>query len=116
MNISTPTALGFYQTSSNSTHPSSSEAINSKDAPAVIESTANDLSLWRTILNIHGKEILECATNQFLDLAMVLRLETISARDLVHLLAKAGRLGYRETDVIEDDAGDPLVHEVHEGS
>ena len=46
---------------------------------------------------------------------MALRLETISARDLVHLLAKAGRLGYKETDVVEDDAGDPLVHEVYEG-
>ncbi|KIM92760.1 hypothetical protein OIDMADRAFT_149972 [Oidiodendron maius Zn] len=74
-------ALGSYQTSSNSTYPSSSEAINSKDAPAVIESA----------------------------------LETISASDLVHLLAKAGRLGYRETDVVEDDAGDPLVHEVYKG-
>ena len=116
MNISKPTALSSYESSCGLTRPSSSDAVTSKDAPAVIESAANDLSLWRTILNTHGKEILECASNQFLDLAMALRLETISARDLVHLLAKARRLGYREMDVVEDDAGDLLVHEVHEGS
>jgi hypothetical protein len=50
----------------------------------------------------HGKEILECVSEPFLDLATALRLETINARDLVSLLAKAGRLGYRDTNIIED--------------
>ena len=52
---------------------------------------------------------------QFLDLAVATWLETISARELVHLLVKAGRLGYRETDVVENDADGPLVHDAHEG-
>jgi hypothetical protein len=46
---------------------------------------------------------------------MTLWLKTISVRDPVSLLAKAGRLGYRETDIVEGDAADPPVHEADDG-
>jgi hypothetical protein len=54
-------------------------------------------------------------SDQFLDLATAQRLETINVRDLVNLLARSGRLGYKEMDVVENDAVYPLVHEAHEG-
>ena len=38
--------------------------------------------LVRTILEAYGKEILESASEQFLDLALEMRLQTISAREL----------------------------------
>jgi hypothetical protein len=90
-------------------------APSSHETPAPKGTAANGPSLWRTILDTHGREILECASDQFLDLAIALRLETISARDLVELLAKAGRLGYMETDIIESDAVDPLAREADKG-
>ena len=51
-----------------------------------------------------------------LELAIVLRLETINVRDLVILLATTRRLGYGKTGVVDDDAVHPLVHEAHEGA
>lgn len=44
----------------------------------------------------------------FLDLAVGQRLKTISAIDLVNLLAKAKRLGYEETDIIDDEGVRPV--------
>ena len=49
----------------------------------------------RAILESYGKEILESASEQFLDLAVEVRLQTISARELVKLLAKANSLGIK---------------------
>lgn len=63
----------------------------------------------RAILEAYGKEILESASEQFLDLALEVRLQTISARELVRLLAKANRLGYQETDTVDDENGAPPV-------
>ena len=37
-------------------------------------------------------------SDRFLDLTIVLRLETINTRDLISLLAKLGRLVDKETD------------------
>ncbi|KAG9242066.1 hypothetical protein BJ878DRAFT_517375 [Calycina marina] len=65
--------------------------------------------LVRTILKVYGKEILESASEQFLDLALEVRLQTISARELGKLLAKANRLGYQETDIIVSENGAPPV-------
>jgi hypothetical protein len=109
--MNTPTALRFIDTSSSSTHPSSSDTTIPKDTAPPIGSAANGPSLWRSIIDTHGKEILECASDQFLDLATALRLETINARDLVDLLAKAGRPRYIETDIVEGNAGERLDHE-----
>ena len=53
----------------------------------------------------HSVEILDVATDEFLDLALQRRLETIDANKLVDFLAKAGRLGFDEMDVF-NDAGD----------
>jgi hypothetical protein len=69
------------------------------------------VSLWRTILDAHGRQILEYASDQFLDLAMARRLETIKAGDLVSMLAKADRLGHSEVDVVDDDETVRPVHE-----
>ena len=59
--------------------------------------------LWRTILDAHGREILDCASDQFLDLALSRRLKTIKARELVCLLVRAERLRYSEIDVVNYD-------------
>jgi hypothetical protein len=63
----------------------------------------------RSILESYGKEILESASEQFLDLAVEVRLQTISARELVKLLAKANRLRYKETDTVDDENSASLV-------
>jgi hypothetical protein len=107
MNISKPTALGFYESSPSLTHPSSIDTTGSaEDSPC----------LWRTILDTHATGILSRASDRFLDLAMALRLERINARDLVSLLAKSGRLVDKETDTIELDAVDTLVDEEHDST
>lgn len=95
-------------------------ALNSVDSPssanpsraAVFKGAASsteraeDLSLWRQILDTHGSQILSYASSEFLDLAVALRLQTIRSRDLVNVLAKAGRLGFSEKDVISDSETD----------
>ena len=91
-------------TSSSSTWPHPpSDAIISKDAASSIGNVSNDPSLGRSILEAYGKEIFEFASDRFLDLAILLRLKTINAGDLVNLLAKAERLRYSKTDVIRDE-------------
>lgn len=72
--------------------------------------------LWRSILDTHSKEILQCASDQFLDLAAKLRLERINARDLVRLPAKAGELGSKGTNIVENNALDCLPHEANEST
>lgn len=59
----------------------------------------------RAILEAYGKEILESASEQFLNLALEARLQTINVRELVKLLAKANRLGYQETDTVDNENG-----------
>ena len=92
---------------------SSSDIVISQDATPSIGKAWNDSSLVRSILAAFGKEILEFASDQFLDLGLELRLKTVSARDLVIPLAKAQRLRYSKTDVIDDEKP---VHQAHEGS
>lgn len=81
-------------------NPSFSDAITPKDTAPPIGNAASGAYLWRSTLDSYNREILECARCQFLDLDKALRLDTINARDPVNLLAKAERLGHRETDVI----------------
>lgn len=58
------------------------------------------------ILENSQERILEVASEHykdFLDQAMAIRLESISAKDLVAVLARARRLGYDEMDLVEAD-------------
>jgi hypothetical protein len=68
----------------------------------LIKKAATGLSFVRVILETYNKDILKSVSDQFLDLVIKLRLKTISVRDLVNLLAKAKRLDYSETDVINN--------------
>ena len=83
---------------------SSQETSNAVTAPSIGKAATGSL-LVSAILETYGKEILESASEQFLDLALEVRLQTISARELVKLLAKANRLGYQETDIVDDENG-----------
>ncbi|KAH7379008.1 hypothetical protein BKA64DRAFT_687098 [Cadophora sp. MPI-SDFR-AT-0126] len=87
---------------------SSQATSNAVTAPS-IGKAATGSPLVRTILEAYGKEILESASEQFLDLAIEVRLQTISARELGKLLAKANRLGDQETDTVDDKNGTPPV-------
>ncbi|KAI1208711.1 uncharacterized protein F4807DRAFT_429069 [Annulohypoxylon truncatum] len=51
-------------------------------------------------------EILEKASDYFLDCALERRLKTIDARSLINALARAERLGYENSDIIEDHKKD----------
>ncbi|KFY09710.1 hypothetical protein V492_05373, partial [Pseudogymnoascus sp. VKM F-4246] len=65
----------------------------------------SDHVMTRVLEDEQGR-ILEVASEhykKFLDRAMAMRLETISAKDLVAVLAKAKRLGYDEMDLVEAD-------------
>jgi hypothetical protein len=88
--------------------PSSQAKSDAVTAPSIGKATTSSL-LVRAILEAYGKEILESASEQFLDLALEVRLQTISARELVKLLAKANRLGYQETDTVDDENGAPPI-------
>jgi len=81
---------------------SSSHATSDAVTAPSIGKAATGSPLVRAILESYGKEILESASEQFLDLAIEVRLQT---RELVKLLAKAKRLGYQETDIIDDEEG-----------
>ncbi|KAG4414295.1 hypothetical protein IFR04_012591 [Cadophora malorum] len=85
-------------------HSSSNATSDAVTAPS-IGKAATGSPLVRAILESYGKEILESASEQFLDLAVEVRLQTISARQLVKLLANANRLGYQETDIVDDENG-----------
>ncbi|KIN03078.1 hypothetical protein OIDMADRAFT_27538 [Oidiodendron maius Zn] len=83
---------------------SSQETSNTVTAPSIGKAATGSL-LVRAIMETYGKEILESASEQFLDLALEVRLQTISTSELVKLLAKANRLGYQETDAVDDENG-----------
>jgi hypothetical protein len=102
MDIAMPSALN--PVNSPTSANLSRAAVFKGAAPSI--GRAEDLSLWRQILDTHGSQILGYASNEFLDLAIARRLETIEPRDLVNLLAKAGRIGYSETDIITDNETD----------
>ena len=67
--------------------PPPPDTIISKDASPSIEKATTGSPLVRAIL--------ESASDQFLDLAVGVRLQTIGAKELVKLLAKTKRLGIR---------------------
>lgn len=48
-------------------------------------------------------EICSKASSTFLDKALARRLESIDARQLINALARAGRLGYDEGDIVEQN-------------
>ena len=106
MIITKPACPNHIDTTSTLIHSLSNDTIVPKGAVPPVGTAAKGLSLWRSILDTHGEGILQCASDQFLDLATALRLESINTRDLVGLLAKAGRLGYGSTSIIEDNAVD----------
>lgn len=54
-------------------------------------------------IDIVAQIILDRASDNFLDKALVKRLHTIEARPLVNALANAGRLGYEPSDVVENN-------------
>ncbi|KAI0851529.1 hypothetical protein F5Y00DRAFT_230009 [Daldinia vernicosa] len=56
-------------------------------------------------LNELVNEILEKASDYFLDQALEKRLRTIDARSLINALARAERLGYENSDVLDDQKG-----------
>ena len=99
MNISIPSAKSPFDSSSSMNTPS---LVISQGNASSMKRAEDGLSLGRTILDIYSRRILDCASNQFLDLAIVQCLKTIDTRDLISLLAKAKRLGYSETDVVDD--------------
>ena len=65
-------------------------------------------------LGAHGRQILDCASSQFLDLATARRLETIDERYLVSLLAKAEGLGYSGTDAVGHDETVHAIQDAHD--
>jgi hypothetical protein len=104
MYIATPAAQSSVDHSSTSTlSHSSSDAVISEDAVPSIGKASNGSSLVHSILQAYSKEILEYASDQFLDLAVAIRLKTIGARELVGLLAEA------EADIIDDEDYDDQV-------
>jgi hypothetical protein len=66
-----------------------SDTVTLKGASLSIGKAATGSPLVRAILESYGREILESASDEFLDLAVGVRLQTIDARELVKLLAKA---------------------------
>jgi hypothetical protein len=115
--IATPAAQSSVDNSSSSTWPRPPpDAIISKDTAPSIGKAATGSPLVRSILNAYSKEILKSASDQFLNLAVRVRLQTISARELVKLLAKAKRLGYQKTDIIDDEDGVRPVQKANTGS
>jgi len=115
--IATPAVQSSVDNSSSSTWPClPPNAIISKDTAPSIGKAATSSPLVRSILDAYSKEILKSASDQFLDLAVGVRLQTIGAKGLVKLLAKAKRLGYQETDIIDDEEGVCPVQEANAGS
>ncbi|KAI1661520.1 hypothetical protein F4813DRAFT_347908 [Daldinia decipiens] len=56
-------------------------------------------------LNELANDVLEKASDYFLDQALEKRLRTIDARSLINALARAERLGYENSDVLDDRKG-----------
>lgn len=86
---------------------------------AILKNAKEKDKIFRDILKDRAEDILLLANDEFLDKAMEIRLKTISAPDLVAILARSQRLGYDEDDVVgEDEAVEPasavsapIVHE-----
>jgi hypothetical protein len=57
----------------------------------------------RKALDEQAEKLLTAASDEFLDRALVKRLKTIDAGVLVKMLAKAGRLGFSDNDMVDTD-------------
>jgi hypothetical protein len=112
MSLSKPTSQTSVDISSSLTPPSLIENLIPRAAASPVGSIADESSLWRSILDTYGREILECASRQFLDHATALRLETINTGDLNSLLAKAGRLRHNVIYIAE---GNDMAGQTHKG-
>lgn len=115
MSISKLTTQSSVEISSSLTPPSSINSNTPEETALRTRNTTDGLSLWYSILDAYSKEILDCASNQFLDLVIARRLDTISTRDLVCLLLKARRLGYKGADVAKGKRLGPLPYRADEG-
>jgi hypothetical protein len=91
---STPISIIISSAQSSIVPHSSSYATGDAITAPSIGKAATGSPLVRAILESYGKEILESASEQFLDLAIEVRLQIIGASELVKLLAKANRLGH----------------------
>ncbi|OTB18499.1 hypothetical protein K445DRAFT_20057 [Daldinia sp. EC12] len=81
-------------------------SIKDFGAKMVSESKHEILSHISTAdLNELASEILEKASDYFLDMALEKRLRTIDARSLINALARAERLGYENSDILDDRQG-----------
>ncbi|KAI0889859.1 uncharacterized protein GGS22DRAFT_149314 [Annulohypoxylon maeteangense] len=82
-------------------------SIKDFGAKMVTESKHEIISHFMTPdLDELADEILQKASDYFLDCALERRLKTIDARSLINALARAERLGYENSDVIEDHKED----------
>ncbi|KAI1470185.1 uncharacterized protein F4812DRAFT_457577 [Daldinia caldariorum] len=81
-------------------------SIKDFGAKMVSESKHEIVSHFSTAdLNELADGILEKASDYFLDLALERRLRTIDARSLINALARAERLGYENSDILDDRRG-----------
>ncbi|KIM92564.1 hypothetical protein OIDMADRAFT_36506 [Oidiodendron maius Zn] len=112
MSLSKPTSQTSVDISSSLTPPFFYRKPHPRAAASPVGSIADESSVWRSILDTHGREILECASRQFLDRATALRLETINTGDLNSLLAKAGRLRHNVIYIAE---GNDVAGQTHNG-
>lgn len=65
-------------------------------------------AMTRDDIEAVGPQILSKASESFLDAALELRLKSIDAKRLINALARAERLGYEPSDVV-DEEDDPIV-------
>ncbi|KAL7629237.1 hypothetical protein AAE478_000757 [Parahypoxylon ruwenzoriense] len=81
-------------------------SIRDFGAKMVVESKAEIIEhLKSTDLDEVANAILSKASDYFLDKALEKRLRTIDARSLINALARAERLGYENSDVLDDRGG-----------
>lgn len=66
--------------------------------------------VFKRVAEVYGDQLLEVASDDFLDKAFEKRLQTIPATALVALLAKAKRLGFEDDDGIDYIGDEELVH------
>lgn len=62
-----------------------------------------------------AEQILSVASNDFLDKCLEKRLLTIEAKPLIHALARAERLGYEPSDIVEGGASERVIPSTSSG-
>jgi hypothetical protein len=84
-----------------------SEHVESFVVRAILKTST--VHVRRKALDEQADKLLAAASDDFLDRALALRLKSIKGKELVKMLARAGRLGYSETDMVD---ADEVVHPV----